>query len=62
MRVGGFILDMTNVEAIDIVGGSGTDSITVGNLDGTAITDNSVTFSGGGGNDILSGTYASKRH
>ena len=61
LRVGGFILDISNVEALDIVGGSGTDSITVGNLDGTAITDNSVTFSGGGGNDILSGTYASKR-
>ena len=61
LRVGGFILDISNVEALDIVGGSGTDSITVGNLDDTAITDNSVTFSGGGGNDILSGTYASKR-
>ena len=61
LRAGGFILDITNVEALDIVGGSGGDSVTVGNLDGTDITNDSVTFSGGEGNDVLDGTYASKR-
>jgi len=61
LSASGFSLDISNVEALDITGGSGGDSITVGNLDGTDITNNSVTFNGGDGNDTLDGEYASKR-
>ncbi|MBT4428757.1 MAG: hypothetical protein HOC88_17785 [Rhodospirillaceae bacterium] len=61
LTAAGFNLDITNVEALDISGGSGGDAITVGNLDGTDITNESVTFDGGGGNDVLLGADASKR-
>ena len=61
LTAGGFDLDITNVEALDIGGGSGGDTITVGNLDGTDITNESVTFSGGDGDDLLIGFEASKR-
>lgn len=59
--IGDYVVRISNVQALDIVGGSEGDSITVGNLDGTDITNDSVTFSGGDGNDVLDGTYASKR-
>mgnify|MGYP001345582327 CR=1 FL=1 len=61
LSAGDFNLDITNVEALDISGGSGGDAITVGNLDGTDITNDSVTFSGGAGDDVLDGESASKR-
>ncbi len=61
LTAGGSSFNISNVEELDIVGGSGDDTITVGNLDGTTITNNSITFSGGAGNDTLNGAYASKR-
>ena len=54
-----FQVTMTNVERVDFQGQGGDDSLTVGDLAGTTITQ--VLFSGGAGNDTLAGLAAWRR-
>ena len=49
----GLVIDTVNVEAILVSGGGGDDTLTVGDLSGTDITNDAIVFVGGDGNDVL---------
>lgn len=54
-------LDVGTVEEIVLATGGGDDSITIGNLTGTTISNSTVTIDGGIGNDTINGALATKR-
>ena len=49
-------LDLSQIEEIEFRGGAGNDSVTVGDLTGTAITQNTFFANLGGGDDTLGGS------
>ena len=57
-NLGLFQLDIQNVETLEVNGGGGDDSLTVGDLEGTGLE--SVSFTGGDGDDFLDGTEATR--
>ncbi len=62
-HVGSTVADLTidNVEAIEIDTLGGNDTLTIGDLAATDISNNSITFIGGAGNDLLDASAATKR-
>jgi len=49
----GYSADLVHVEAIEIFGGAGSNTVTVGDLTGTDIDNSTVIFHGGAGNDTV---------
>ena len=52
---------VSNVEEILISTGDGDDVVTVGDLSGTAVSNDTISFSGGLGNDLFDGSLSGKR-
>ena len=55
------VVDVVGVEEIVVFGGAGDDTLTVGDLSGTDIANDTIVFAGGGGNDVLDATLANVR-
>ncbi|MEP4887587.1 MAG: hypothetical protein ABJ215_14535, partial [Alphaproteobacteria bacterium] len=58
---GGNTVTMSNVESLTLNAGNSGDTATLPDLNGTAITNNTVRFNGGAGADILNGDVAGRR-
>ncbi|MBO6784526.1 MAG: hypothetical protein JJ899_14825, partial [Alphaproteobacteria bacterium] len=57
----GNTLTMRNVETLELTAGGQGDSVSLTNLNGTDITNNTVRFNGGAGNDSFDGDVAGRR-
>ena len=53
-------LTASHFEEIVISGGGGDDHVTIGNISGTTILNNTVSYTGGAGNDVVDGSLAGR--
>ena len=54
-NLGGIVMDLNNIEALDVNALEGTDSVTIGDLAGTGLTDVSVDLANSPGSDFSDG-------
>ena len=58
---GGGTIKLNGIETLDLTLGSAGDNITIGDLSGTDISDNTVIVNGEGGNDVIDAAATGKR-